>query len=131
VPTTPDPPALDSKTYRALLHTPDGDFIIEIAAHEHIWDAANRNGVTLPATCHQGWCLTCAARVQDGTVDQRDSIAFFQQDYDAHYSLLCTAKPCSDLVIRTHCATAMRRHRLRQKLPSPGSYGLLPESKPE
>jgi ferredoxin len=129
--TSSDQQPLGLESFRALLHTSDRDFTIEIAAHEHIWDAAARGGVTLPATCHQGWCLTCAARVQDGTVDQRDSIAFFQQDYDAHSSLLCTAKPCSDLVIRTHCATAMRRHRLRQKLPSPGSYGLLPESKPE
>jgi ferredoxin len=56
-----------------------------------MWDAAARHGVTLPATCHQGWCLTCAARVQDGTVDQRDSIAFFQQDYDANTR--CFAQP--------------------------------------
>jgi ferredoxin len=121
VPSDPQP-----TTYTAILHTPDGDHTIQVAANEHIWDAADRQGIRLPATCHQGWCLTCAARLEEGVTDQRDSFAFFPQDRDAHFALLCTGRPCSDLVICTHQATAMRKHRLRHALPSPGSAGLQP-----
>jgi ferredoxin len=116
----------ERKSYKAVLHTPTGESTVEVAENEHIWDAAARQGVKLPATCHQGWCLTCAAELEQGTTDQQDSFAYFPEDREAHFALLCTGKPGSDLVIRTHQATAMRKHRLRHHLPSPSSFGLVP-----
>lgn len=113
------------RLFDVALHTPTGERVIEVSESEHIWDAAFRQGLELPALCHQGWCLTCAGRLQDsGNVDQKDSVAFFAQDRRAGFVLLCTGKPQSDLRIRTHQAVEMRKHRIQQGLPAPYSEGL-------
>jgi ferredoxin len=110
-------------TFIVTLVAPDSsERTIEVRSDEHIWDVALRAGIRLPALCHQGWCLTCAAKIEgEGGVDQRDSVMFIEQDKDEGYALLCTGKPCSDLRLRTHQARAMRQHRLKLGLPSPYS----------
>jgi len=116
-----------SKLFTVRLLTPGGAKTIRVSDAKHIWDAAFDQGVTLPALCHQGWCLTCAGRIEGtGEVDQTDSLAYFPQDRNERYALLCTGKPCSDLTIRTEQAVAMRRNRLRNRLPAPYSQGLEP-----
>lgn len=116
------------KTFRVKLLTPGDEKTISVAENEHIWDAAWRQGIELPALCHQGWCLTCAGRlVGQGEFDQSDSREFFPQDREDSFVLLCTARACSNLVIRTHQATELRRVRLRKGLPAPYSEGLRPE----
>ena len=104
------------------LLTPEGERSLEVGAEQHLWDAAAAAGIQLPAICHQGRCLTCAGQLEGpGCVDQTDSNAYFPQDREAGFVLLCTGKPCSQLRIRTHQADNMRQHRRRLKLPSPYS----------
>lgn len=110
--------------FNVTLLRPDGEKTIRVADDEHIWDAALAQGIRLPALCHQGWCLTCAGRIESGKVDQSASAGYFPQDRDAGFVLPCTGKPRSDMVIRTHQATEMRKHRLREHLPAPYSTGL-------
>jgi ferredoxin len=106
---------------------PQGERIIHCASDQHLWDEALKQGVKLPALCHQGWCLTCAGRIEGpGEVDQSDSIGYFPLDREAGFALICTGKPRSDVRIRTHQAVEMRRHRLRYDLPAPYSVGLKP-----
>jgi ferredoxin len=106
---------------------PHGDQTIHVAADQDIWDAALAQGIRLPALCHQGWCLTCAGRLDGpGEVDQSASRGFYPQDRAAGFVLLCTGKPCSDLRILTNQATAMRQHRLDHGLPAPYSAGMKP-----
>lgn len=114
------------EVFEVTLLTPDGERTVRVADDERIWDAASVQGVKLPALCHQGWCLTCAGRIERGEVDQSDSVAFFPQDREAGFVLLCTGKPRSDITVRTHQATDMRQHRLKEHLPSPYSAGLKP-----
>lgn len=96
---------------------------IRVGREEHIWDAAFNAGIVLPAMCHQGYCLTCAARVEnDGDFDQSDSLAYLPEDREASFILLCTAKARTDLVIRTHQQVQMREFRKRKKLPAPYSW---------
>jgi len=115
------------KSSNVTLLTPQGKRSIRVAADQHIWDAAFEQGVELPALCHQGWCLTCAGRIEGpGEVDQSDSLAFFPQDRNAGFALLCTGRPRSDLTVRTDQALEMRKHRLKKGLPSPYSQGLKP-----
>jgi ferredoxin len=113
-----------TRKFDVLLRTPSGDRTVQVAEDEHIWDAAFRQGVILPALCHQGWCLTCAGRLEAGEVDQRDSVGFLPQDKDAGFVLLCTGRPLSNLCIQTHQAVAMRKTRLALGLPAPYSTGL-------
>jgi ferredoxin len=115
------------KSFTVTLLTPRETHSIPVASDRHIWDVAFEQGVKLPALCHQGWCLTCAGRIEgQGEVNQSDSLSFFPQDREAGFALLCTGKPCSDLTIRTQQAVEMRKDRLRNGLPSPYSQGLKP-----
>ena len=96
---------------------------IQVAREEHIWDAAFKAGIVLPALCHQGYCLTCAGRLENGgEVDQSDSEQYYPADRDAGFVLLCTGKPRSNLKIRTHQAKAMREFRKQRNLPAPYSW---------
>src|SRR2546426_10234259 len=109
----------------ALLLPNEEERSIEVGRDEHIWDAAFAAGIVLPALCHQGYCLTCAGRLEDGgEVDQSDSLVYFPADREAGFVLLCTAKPKSDLKIRTHQQKQMREFRKEQKLPAPYSWSV-------
>jgi ferredoxin len=108
--------------HRIELLTPSGEPIMLVDPDAHIWDAAAAEGISLPALCHQGRCLTCAGQLEgDGTFDQSDSDAYFPADRDAGFILLCTAKARSNLRIRTHRQHEMRRYRLSRGLPAPYS----------
>jgi len=101
---------------------PDGERWIQVGRGKHIWDSALAAGIRLPALCHQGRCLTCAARLEDGgDVDQSDSATYFPEDCEAGFVLLCTGKPLSCLRIRTHQAKEMREYRRQKGLPAPYS----------
>jgi ferredoxin len=111
----------NKRTFNVTLLLPTGEQrTITVSEDQHIWDAAWVQGVELPALCHLGWCLTCAARLEaPGEFDQSDSRIFFPQDREAGFVLLCTARPRSDLTLRTHQASAMRAYRREKGLPVP------------
>ena len=100
---------------------PDGHQAqIEVPEDEFILTAAYGAGLDLPSMCLQGWCITCAGRVEGpGEWDQSASLRYYPQDRGAGFILLCTARPQSDLVVRTHQRVAMRDHRLACGLPTP------------
>ncbi len=109
-----------AQTFKVILVTPRGEFRILVRSDQHIWDAAKEAGITLPAICHQGRCLTCAGRLLEaGEVDQSDSGQYFPEDREAGFVLLCTGKPRSDLRIKTHEQTEMRKFRVSRGLPAP------------
>lgn len=113
-------PAEPAKTYQVKFLLPGGSRTILVAATQHIWDAALAAGINLPAMCHQGRCLTCAARIEGrGEVDQSDSDLYLPQDREAGFILPCTGKPRSDLELKTHQQNAMRAHRLDHGLAAP------------
>jgi ferredoxin len=116
------PPQPSSKIFRVTLLTPGGEHTVMAEAGQHLWDAAQAAGIILPALCHQGRCLTCAGRLAGpGEVDQSDSDAYYPQDREAGFVLLCTGKPRSDLCIRTHQQHEMRAYRRSLGLPAPYS----------
>jgi ferredoxin len=96
---------------------------IQAGWDEHIWDAAFAAGIVLPAMCHQGYCLTCAGRLEgSGEVDQSDSLVYLPEDREAGFVLLCTGKPRSRLRIRTHQQKQMREFRKHKGLLAPYSW---------
>jgi ferredoxin len=101
------------------LDTPEGICVFECPENEHIWDAAASRGITLPAICHQGRCLTCAGRLIDGSVEHDHPDQYFPEDAAEGYVLLCCAQPRSDLRVRTHQEWEMRQFRLSKNLPAP------------
>src|SRR5438094_9586160 len=112
---TPEP-----EKFQVALLLPNEERSIEVSRDEHIWDAAFAAGIVLPAMCHQGYCLTCAGRLEnEGEVDQSDSLVYFPEDREAGFVLLCTGKPRSALRIRTHQQKQMSEfHEKRRRLSS-------------
>jgi ferredoxin len=113
-----------SGPFRVVLVLPnDDERTILVTEQEHIWDAAYAQGVRLPALCHQGYCLTCAARIDGaGRWDESDAISYYPADRNAGFILPCTAKARSNLRLRTHQQNAMRQFRKKNGLPAPYSW---------
>jgi ferredoxin len=111
--------------FDVTLAMPYGSRVIRVRAGEHIWDAAERAGIHLPAICHQGRCLTCSGQlleppaINEQKFDPSDAVSYYPQDREARFVLLCTAKAQSNLHIRTHMQTEMRAHRGKCGLPAP------------
>ena len=117
--------AQDSEMFpvKLLLPNHDEERLIQVGREEHIWDAAFAAGIVLPALCHQGYCLTCAAKLEDGgDVDQSDSLVYFPEDREAGFILPCTGKTRSALKLRTHQQTQMRDFRKHKGLLAPYSW---------
>jgi ferredoxin len=119
---TPIPEAaISSPRHTVTFIWPDGqEARLEVSEDEFLLTAAYRAGLDLPSMCLQGWCITCAGRVEGpGEWDQSASLRYFPKDREAGFILLCTARARSDLVIRTHQRIAMRDNRLAHGLPTP------------
>jgi len=110
-----------TRSFQVVLETPEGERRLRCSEDEFIWYAAAAAGVRLPSLCLQGRCLTCAARLLEGRVDQSTADSYFPEDEAAGFVLLCRARPRSNLRIETHQASQMRAHRIARGLPAP--YG--------
>ena len=54
------------------------------------------HGVSLPYGCRYGGCISCAAKLLDGEVDQSEGVALNGRQVHDGYVLLCVARPRSD-----------------------------------
>jgi len=111
--------------YHVTVRLPDGtEQTLPVGDDQHLLDAALDAGLDLPYRCLQGWCLTCAARLLRGRVNQQDSRRYYPQDREAGFVLPCTGRPESDLLLETRARDAMRRNREAHHLPFPhGNWG--------
>ena len=72
---------------------------IACGSAQHVLEAARQAGVRLPASCTQGMCGTCKAKLVSGQVDMKHNGGIRQREIDQGMVLLCCSKPLSDLVI--------------------------------
>ncbi|HEY9671802.1 MAG TPA: 2Fe-2S iron-sulfur cluster-binding protein [Waterburya sp.] len=70
--------------------------VIEVAENQYILDAVEATGLRLPVGCRYGACITCAARLIEGEVEQSKAVALKPAQEAMGYVLLCVASPCSD-----------------------------------
>ena len=70
----------------------------EVYGDEVILDAVEDQGVVLPYGCRYGGCITCAAKLIDGDVDQSEGVALNGRQLADGYVLLCVARPKSDCI---------------------------------
>jgi ferredoxin len=59
-------------------------------------DTLEAQGVSLPYGCRYGGCISCAAKLLDGAVDQSEGVALNGRQIQDGYVLLCVARPQSD-----------------------------------
>ncbi|MBD2514546.1 2Fe-2S iron-sulfur cluster binding domain-containing protein [Nostoc sp. FACHB-973] len=83
------------KSYRVQLLNRH-NFVVEVAESQYILDAVEATGLRLPVGCRYGACITCAARLIEGEVDQSEAIALKSAQEAMGYVLLCIAYPRSD-----------------------------------
>ncbi len=57
------------------------------------------NGVSLPYGCRYGGCISCAAKLLAGDVDQSGGVALNGRQMRDGYVLLCVARPQSDCTL--------------------------------
>ena len=62
-------------------------------------DSLREQGVDLPYGCKYGGCITCAAKLIDGEVDQRRQVALNNRQINDGYIILCVGRPKSNLII--------------------------------
>ena len=56
-------------------------------------------GVDLPYGCEYGGCITCAAKIVEGNVDQRRQVALNNWQLSNGYVILCVARATSDITL--------------------------------
>ena len=55
--------------------------------------------VDLPYGCKYGGCITCAAKLISGEVDQKTQVALNNRQIKNGYIILCVARPVSDCTL--------------------------------
>jgi ferredoxin len=68
-------------------------------------------GEVLPVGCRYGGCVTCAARLVSGEVEQRDARALKPWQLEQGYVLLCVARPRADCVLEVGVESQDRLYR--------------------
>ena len=62
-------------------------------------DELRDQGVDLPYGCRYGGCITCAAKLISGEVDQRAQVALNNRQIKDGYIVLCVARAKTDCVL--------------------------------
>lgn len=62
-------------------------------------DSLRAQGADLPYGCKYGGCITCAAKLIEGEVDQRAQVALNNRQLADGYVILCVARPLTDCVL--------------------------------
>ena len=72
---------------------------VSVAANRPLLDSLEAHGMSLPYGCRYGGCISCAAKLLAGVVDQRAGTALNGRQMRAGYVLLCVARPNSDCTL--------------------------------
>ena len=69
------------------------------------------HGVSLPYGCRYGGCISCAAKLLAGDVDQSAGVALNGRQLSDGYVLLCVARPLSDCTFDVGVESHDKRYR--------------------
>ncbi|MDH3307802.1 MAG: 2Fe-2S iron-sulfur cluster-binding protein [Acidimicrobiia bacterium] len=70
-----------------------------VEADRPLLDTLSELGVDLPYGCRYGGCITCAAKVTAGQVDQEEQVALNNRQIANGYAVLCVARPLTDCIL--------------------------------
>ena len=68
----------------------------EVSGRRPLLDELRDQGVDLPYGCKYGGCITCAAKLIEGELDQRAQVALNNRQIANGYVILCVARAKSD-----------------------------------
>ena len=72
-------------------------FVVD--SRKELLDSLRAQGVDLPYGCQYGGCITCAAKLVAGKVDQRRQVALNNRQISDGYVILCVARPVGDITL--------------------------------
>lgn len=87
---------MDTRTVIIANHG-GASYVVEI--DRPLLDTLEEHGVDLPYGCRYGGCITCAARLTAGEVDQHEQVALNNRQIENGYVVLCVARPLSDCTL--------------------------------
>ena len=70
--------------------------IYEVKGHKPLLLELRLLGVDLPYGCQYGGCITCAAKLIKGKVDQKSQVALNNRQINDGYVILCVARAKTD-----------------------------------
>ncbi len=76
-----------------------GNATYQVPHHRPLLEALREQGVELPYGCQYGGCITCAAKLLAGTVNQKAQVALNNRQINDGYVILCVARPTSDCTL--------------------------------
>ncbi|MDD9905248.1 MAG: 2Fe-2S iron-sulfur cluster-binding protein [Rhodospirillaceae bacterium] len=85
-------------TVTITLANRDGEQI-EVDERRALLDSLEKAGHVLPYGCRYGGCISCAAKLLVGRVDQKAAVALNGRQLKDGYILLCVARPLEDCTI--------------------------------
>jgi ferredoxin len=115
-----------------------GGQVFAVERDKPLLDSLERHGVSLPYGCRYGGCISCAAKLLSGAVDQRAGVALNRRQLADGYVLLCIARPQSDCTFDVGVESHDRLYRNPFRSPlgpeelkpglrsEPGPHGVCP-----
>ena len=76
-----------------------GGASFRIDRRKPLLDALEAQGMSLPYGCRYGGCISCAAKLLSGEIDQRGAVALNRRQLADGYVLLCVARPLTDCTL--------------------------------
>ena len=84
--------------YTIILANRNGE-AFQVDHRKPLLESLREQGVDLPYGCKYGGCITCAAKLISGKVDQRAQVALNNRQINNGYIILCVARPMSDCTL--------------------------------
>ncbi|MDA9753548.1 2Fe-2S iron-sulfur cluster-binding protein [Candidatus Pelagibacter sp.] len=73
--------------------------IFKVSDRKPLLKELRAQGLDLPYGCEYGGCITCAAKLIKGEIDQRSQVALNNRQISNGYIIMCVAKPKTDCEI--------------------------------
>jgi uncharacterized protein len=107
-----------------------GGASFEVDRSQPLLDALEAQGLALPYGCRYGGCISCAAKLLKGEIDQRAAVALNGRQLADGYVLLCIARPMTDCTLdvgveshdrlyRNPFASPLAAHELKADIATP------------
>ena len=107
-----------------------GAAVLAVSSRIPLLASLEAHGVSLPYGCRYGGCISCAAKLLEGEVDQSGGVALNNRQLADGYVLLCVARPLGDCTLavgveshdrlyRNPFASPLLAHELKPDLAEP------------
>jgi ferredoxin len=85
--------------------------IYVVDAKKPLLNSLREQDVDLPYGCKYGGCITCAAKLINGSVNQKTQVALNNRQINDGYVILCVARPTSNCTLEVGVESHDRLYR--------------------